>query len=248
MTSSTPIDYSQPGNEQALAYAQLFRTVEDLHELLRQQRRAYEALQKAHRETLYRLARAAEYKDGDTGAHLVRMGEISALLAGFCGLDEDTCQALRDAAPMHDVGKIGIPDEVLKKPGRLEADEWAVMREHPAIGARILGGSGVPVLELAAEVARTHHERFDGHGYPGGLSGDAIPLPGRIVALADYFDALTMDRCYRPRFADDEVMQMIERESGKHFDPEVARCFLAHWKEIAAKRDEINHRWAQTTP
>ena len=241
-----PIDYSQPGNEQALAYAQLFRTVEDLHDLLRQREKAYQELQRAQQETLYRLALAAEYKDGDTGVHLVRIGAISSLLGEFLGLDEKTCEALRYAAPMHDVGKIGIPDAVLKKPGALTPEEWAVMRDHPTIGGKILGGSNVPVLQLAAEVAQTHHERFDGGGYPNALKGDAIPISGRIVSLADFFDALTMDRCYRPKFPDDEVKRMIERESGTHFDPVITRTFIDHWPAFTARRDEINRAWAGT--
>ncbi|MEY3202285.1 MAG: hypothetical protein RIR70_1835 [Pseudomonadota bacterium] len=242
------IDYSLPGTERELAYAQALRTVEDLHRLLKDKEEAYRALERAHDETLFRLALAAEYKDGDTGVHLVRMGEISAMLARLLGLDAAFCKNLRHAAPMHDVGKIGVPDEVLKKPGRLTPQEWQLMQAHPAIGANILGGSHVPVLKLAAEVALTHHERFDGEGYPQRLKGEAIPIAGRIVALADYFDALTMDRCYRPKFPDAEVKQMITRESGKHFDARLTDTFLTHWDEFAACRDKINERWARENP
>lgn len=242
----TAIDYSRPGTERELAYAQLFRTVEDLHHLLREREKAYDKLLMAQRETLYRLALAAEYKDGDTGVHLVRIGEISAMLGHYWGLDDDTCETLRHAAPMHDVGKIGIPDAVLKKPGALTPDEWAVMRQHPAIGARILGGSDVPVLQLSAEVAQNHHERFDGSGYPTGAKGKEIPVSARIVSLADYFDALTMDRCYRPKFSDDEAHEMIRQAGGTHFDPDITRVFLDHWPSFVARRDEINRAWGAT--
>lgn len=241
-----PIDYSLPGNERELAYAQLFRTIDDLHQLIKDREHAYQELLKAQRETLYRLALAAEYKDGDTGVHLIRIGEISALLARLVGLDETQCDNMRHAAPMHDVGKIGIPDAVLKKPGPLDPDEWNVMREHPSIGARILGESNVPVLQLAAEVAQHHHERFDGEGYPSGKHGEEIPLSGRIVALADFFDALTMDRCYRPKFPDVEVRAMILRQSGKHFDPTLSRVFVDHWQDFIERRDQINRAWFQT--
>lgn len=241
-----PIDYSLPGTERELAYAQLFRTVDDLHQLIKDRENAYQALLKAQRETLYRLALAAEYKDGDTGVHLIRIGEISALLARLIGLDDAQCDNLRHASPMHDLGKIGIPDSVLKKPGPLDANEWSVMREHPTIGARILGDSAVPVLQLAAEIAQYHHERFDGEGYPAGARGEAIPLAGRIVALADFFDALTMDRCYRPKFPDAEVRAMIERQMGKHFDPDLARVFIRHWDDFAERRDQVNQAWFRT--
>ena len=141
---------------------------------------------------------------------------------------------------MHDVGKIGIPDAVLKKSQGLSEEEWAVMRRHPEFGARILGGSGVPVLEMAAEIAYCHHEKYDGTGYPRGLEGEAIPEVARIVALIDYFDALTMDRVYRKALPDDQVLEMIRQQSGLHFDPRLTLRFLENAQRFIDLRDQIN--------
>lgn len=219
---------------------QLNRMLEDFHALRKDREDAYRALVRAHHEMLMRLARAAEYKDGDTGTHIVRIGYLSALLAKALGMPKDWCSTLRHAAPMHDVGKIGVPDDVLKKRGALTEDEWAIMRKHPAIGAEILGGSDVPVLKMAAEVALSHHERWDGCGYPYGLSGESIPLSGRIVAVIDFFDALTMNRCYRPAFEDDVAFEMMKENSGKNFDPEIVNKALSIRAELVDLRDRIN--------
>jgi putative two-component system response regulator len=147
---------------------------------------------------------------------------------------------LRKAAPMHDVGKIGIPDAVLKKPGSFTPDERAVMNRHAEIGAEILGRSRIALFQLAAEVAQTHHERWDGRGYPDRLAGDAIPLSGRIVAIVDCFDALTMDRCYRPAFSDAQALAMLREQRGRAFDPQLVDAFEAALPQMVTLRDAVN--------
>lgn len=194
----------------------------------------------AHHETLFRLALASECRDHDTGAHTVRMGFLAEILALATGMATADAAMLRKAAPMHDVGKIGIPDSVLKKRGALDAAERAVMNEHAAIGASILGPSRVTLFQLAAEAALTHHERWDGRGYPSGLAGNEIPLVGRIVAVVDYFDALTMDRCYRPAFSDDVALAMLRAERGRAFCPRLVDNFITEAPRMIAVRDHIN--------
>jgi putative nucleotidyltransferase with HDIG domain len=182
-------------------------------------------LERSRHETLQRLARAAEWRDDETRQHAERIGRTAALLAAELGLDETTCEHLRSAAPLHDIGKLSTPDAVLLKPGRLTAEEMATMRRHAEAGAQILSGSESGVLRLAEEIARTHHERWDGHGYPYGLSGDDIPLSGRIVAVADVFDALTHARPYKPAWPVAEALAEIRRGCGSHFDPAVVAAF-----------------------
>jgi len=201
---------ARPPSEQlafeSSASAQMERLLSDLGRMYRERNVALQALESAHHEALIRLAVAAELRDDDTGAHILRLGYLAEALARLLGVPAERAQTLRLAAPMHDIGKIGIPDQVLKKPGQLTAEERALMQTHPRLGAEILGSSRIPLFALAAEVALHHHERWDGTGYPRGLAGEDIPLSGRIVAVVDYFDALTMDRCYRPAFADDRAL------------------------------------------
>ncbi len=220
--------------------AQMFRTLEDLRTTLRARDLAYTELERAHEDTLLRLAMAAEHKDDDTGVHVVRIGALSAIMARACGMPEAWSRRLGLAAPMHDIGKIGVPDAVLKKVGALSAEERTSMNAHPAMGAQILGGSKVPLLELAAEVALTHHEKYDGTGYPRGLAGAAIPLSGRIVSLVDYFDALTMDRCYRKALPDERVFEMVSENAATHFDPRVVDAFFTHIDALVEMRNQIN--------
>lgn len=222
------------------ASAQMERLVADLRRMYQERNDALAAVARAHRDALLRLSRAAEYRDDDTGVHIVRMGFLAGALATRLGQPADWARLLREAAPMHDVGKIGIPDAVLKKPGPFTAAERAEMNRHAEMGAEILGRSPIPLFQLAAEVALTHHERWDGAGYPHGLAGDAIPLSGRIVAVVDCFDALTMDRCYRPAFADDVALAMLRAERGRAFDPLVVDAFAAHAEEMIALRDLVN--------
>lgn len=197
-------------------------------------------LSKAHLDSLERLARASEFKDDDTGIHILRMAKIAATIAKAHGQTAVYCELILQASPMHDIGKIGVPDSILKKKGALTDSEWRTMRRHSEYGYEILKGSIVPVVEMAAEIALTHHEKYDGSGYPHGLAGDEIPLCGQLVAIADFFDALTMDRCYRKAMSDDVVLSLIEKERGKHFSPELVDTFLAVSDEIIALRDCIN--------
>ena len=178
-------------------------------------------------ETILRLARAAEFKDKCTGEHVVRMSKYAAVVASRLGLGGKEVELLLHAAPMHDIGKIGIPDSILLKPGKLEPDELKVMQQHAAIGGRILSGSDSPIIKLAEEVALTHHERWDGGGYPHNLKGTDIPLSGRIAAIADVFDALTTLRPYKRAFEVNEALELISKERGCHFDPNVTDSFLS---------------------
>ncbi|MDH5537426.1 MAG: HD domain-containing protein [Betaproteobacteria bacterium] len=238
---STPAPGSEsPGLQQELTFGQMFRIMNDLHATLRERDSALAGLERAHNEALHLLALAAEYRDGDTGTHVVRVGALSGIVARACGMDIAYCNQLRQAAPMHDIGKIGVPDNVLKKPGTLTPSEWALMREHANIGAKILEDGKAPVFQLAAEVARSHHEQFDGSGYPNGLRAEAIPLSGRIVALVDVYDALTMDRCYRKAFTPEQAITMIEKKVGQHFDPKVFETFAGVLREIADVTCYIN--------
>jgi len=224
------------------ASAQMEALVADFGRMYRERNEALREVSQAHHEALLRLSRAAEFRDDDTGVHIVRIGFLAWALALKLGRPSDWALLLRQAAPMHDVGKIGVPDGVLKKPGRFTPDERAEMNKHPRIGAEILGRSRIPLFQLAAEVALTHHERWDGGGYPSGTAGDAIPLSGRIVAVVDFFDALTMDRCYRPALSDAVALQMLAEQSGAALDPHVVEVFLAHADEMIAVRDAVNRR------
>jgi putative two-component system response regulator len=183
-------------------------------------------LEEARQEILDRLARAAEFRDDDTGQHTQRVGWLSARLAQVLGLAEDRVDLTRKAAPLHDIGKIGIPDAILLKEGRLTPEERAVMEAHTSIGARILSGSRYPLLQFAEEIALSHHERWDGGGYPNGLRGEEIPLSGRIVAAADVFDSLTHVRPYKPAWTVQETIREIKAEAGRHFDPQVVEALL----------------------
>jgi putative two-component system response regulator len=182
-------------------------------------------LDQARLETLERLALAGEYRDDNTHEHAERVGRTAAHLAEALGRSADEIELLRRAAPLHDIGKIGVPDAILLKPGRLDPSEYGLMQTHAAIGHQILSGSGSRVLRLSADIARTHHERWDGCGYPAGLAGDAIPLAGRITALADVFDALTHQRPYKDAWPIDAAVAEIRLGAGRHFDPAAVEVF-----------------------
>jgi putative two-component system response regulator len=204
----------------------LQRALEDRNQDLQRWVRARTAdLEDARRETLERLATAAEYRDDDTQQHTKRVGRTAALLAKQLGLSADTVEHLRYAAPLHDVGKIGIPDAVWLRPGRLTEHERTMLEQHTEIGARILSGSRSPILRLAEQIARTHHERFDGTGYPHGLAGDAIPLAGRITAVADVFDVLAHPRPHKKAWPLEQAVEEIVAQAGRQFDPEVVAAF-----------------------
>ena len=207
-----------------------------------QLRAAFDRVKRGSLETIVRLSRAAEFKDDSTGAHVLRMSHYAAAAARRVGLGDRAAESILHAAPMHDIGKIGIPDHILLKPGPLNEAEWQIMRRHCQIGARILAGSDAEVIELAEVVALTHHEWFDGSGYPRGLRGDAIPIEGQVVAIADVFDALTSRRPYKEAFPVDSSLDIIRRGQGTHFSPDVVEAFLGVMPEIheirARFRDE----------
>ncbi|KPQ29011.1 MAG: putative two-component system response regulator [Marinobacter excellens HL-55] len=189
-----------------------------------------------------KLGRAAEYKDNETGLHVIRMSHFSRLIALEAGMGELWADNLLNAAPMHDVGKIGIPDAILQKPGKLDPDEWAVMQRHAEIGAEIIGEDGSNLLHMAREVALNHHEKWDGSGYPKGLKGSDIPISARIVALADVFDALTSERPYKKAWAVEDATDLIRAQSGKHFDPNLVEVFFQCLPAIL----EVQNRWKET--
>jgi putative two-component system response regulator len=178
-------------------------------------------LESAYLDTLERLASAAEFRDDETGRHTERVGEVAAMLGGALGLPDEEVFLLRRAAPLHDVGKIGIPDVILRKPGPLTSEEWEIMKTHTTIGARILEGGQSRVVQLAEEIALYHHEQWNGQGYPTGIAGEAIPLPGRLVMVADVFDALTSDRVYREAWPVEKVLDYIHQYAGQRFDPQI---------------------------
>jgi putative two-component system response regulator len=180
----------------------------------------------AHEETIHRLVAASQYRDEETGAHIRRVGLYSGLVAETMGWPIHRVEQIRMAAPMHDVGKIGIPDAILRKPGKLTPDEYEIMKRHTVIGARILSGSVSPMLQMAEQIARCHHERWDGNGYPDKLAREAIPEPARIVAIVDVFDALTHDRVYRHALPIDEAATAIDEGAGTQFDPHVVNTFF----------------------
>jgi CHASE2 domain-containing sensor protein len=177
-------------------------------------------------EVVRRLARAAEWRDEDTGEHVERIGKMSERLALAAGWSAIEAETLRHAAVLHDVGKIGVPDRVLLKPGKLDPEEWAIMRTHAEIGASMLSGSPSPLVQLGEEIARTHHERWDGSGYPAGLRGEEIPIAGRIVAICDVFDALRSRRPYKSAWTLDAALTEIAAQSGRHFDPALVALFV----------------------
>jgi putative two-component system response regulator len=198
----------------------------------KQLQNAFEKIKVVSLDTIYRLARAAEYKDEDTGAHLQRMSHYAAAIARRMDLNEKTVDAVLYASPMHDVGKIGIPDRILLKPGRLDHEEWDIMKQHTTIGSRILEGSTGGFIKLAEVIALTHHEKWDGSGYPQGLKGAKIPLVGRITTIADVFDALNSKRPYKDAFPVEESFRMIREGRGNHFDPDVVDAFFDIQDEI----------------
>jgi putative two-component system response regulator len=216
---------------------QLKRHGDELEERVHERTKA---LEQAKLEIAERLAMAAEYRDDETHQHAERIGHTAALLAARLGLSATTVTDLRRAAPLHDIGKIAITDTILLKPGRLTAEEFEVIKTHTVIGARILSGSSARLLQLAEEIALSHHERWDGTGYPRELSGEAIPLTGRIVAVADVFDALTHRRPYKEAWPVDKAAEEVIKAAGSHFDPEVVAPFasLDHYRLVAPEHIE----------
>ena len=216
--------------------AELETTVASRTEALRQallemseaQRKTYHA----QLETIERLALAAEYKDEDTACHIKRMSHYSELLARRLALPPKECEIILHASPMHDVGKIGTPDAILLKPGKLTPEEWVVMKQHTIMGGRILGGSSSEVLQVGEVIALSHHEKWDGSGYPNGLAGESIPLHGRVCAVSDVFDALTSKRPYKEAIPNEKALQIMREGRGKHFDPRILDLFMDNMKEV----------------
>jgi putative two-component system response regulator len=212
-----------------------------LHQHLLADRAAHLALEVAkataeiaHREDemITRLARAAEFRDPETGGHIMRMARYSHMIAVQMGLPRGQCDLIMKAAPMHDIGKVAIPDNILLKPGKLTPEEFEVMKGHAEAGYRILRGSASQMLRIAAGIARSHHEKYDGSGYPLGLSGGMIPLPARIVAIADVFDALTSARAYKDGWPVDQALHFLASGSGSHFDPVCVSAFMARADDV----------------
>jgi putative two-component system response regulator len=201
-------------------------------------KRAFEKIKGASLDTIYRLSMASEYKDEDTGAHIKRMSHYSAAVARRMGLNENTVESILYAAPMHDLGKIGIPDIILMKPAKLDPVEWEIMKLHTIIGAKILKGSDAEFIKLGETIAQHHHEKWDGSGYPGSLKGVEIPIAGRIVAIADVFDALTSKRPYKEPFSVEKSLTIIREGKGSHFDPDVADAFFAIQDEILTIKEQ----------
>lgn len=195
-------------------------------------RKATQVIGAREQELVVRLSKAAEFRDPETGAHILRMAHYSQLIARGLGLSDEMCDLILRAAPMHDVGKVGIPDGILLKPGRLDAEEFEIMKRHSLIGHAILAGSSSQLIALAADIALCHHEKVDGSGYPRGLAGEAIPLAGRIVAVADVFDALTSERPYKAPWDLIRARTFLLDGRGGHFDPACVDTFVAAWDEV----------------
>lgn len=189
-------------------------------------------LEETRHEIIRRLGMAAEFKDNETGYHIIRMSKVSRIIAEGLGLTGTECELILNASPMHDIGKIGIPDRVLLKPGKLDAEEWEIMKSHVTLGVKILEGHDSSLLKTSVEIALTHHEKWDGSGYPNGLKGKNIPIGGRICAVADVFDALTSVRPYKKAWPVEKSVDLLKSEKGKHFQPELVDIFITKLPEI----------------
>jgi two-component system response regulator RpfG len=200
---------------------------------------ATKQIRSREQETLFRLAKAGEYRDEETGNHILRMARYSRLIAEELGLISDHCGLIELAAPMHDIGKIGIPDHILQKPGKLSPEELVIMKTHPLIGFQILQDSPSKYLMMGATIALSHHEKYDGSGYPHGKRGDDIPLEARIVAVADVYDALTSNRPYKKAWTNEDSLAYLTSNSGKHFDPACVEAFVAQYSKIIQIQNQL---------
>ena len=199
----------------------------------------HQQIYQTQRELILMLSEAIEKRSRETGNHVRRVGEYARLLGRLSGMDEEECDTLLIAAPLHDAGKIAIPDSILNKPGRLTDEEWTIMRTHAMVGGEMFEGHGLPVLRAATLVAAQHHERWDGQGYPLGLAGEAIHPYGRIVALADVFDALGSDRCYKEAWPLEQILDLLRADRGRQFDPNLVQLLLTHLDEFLEIRDRF---------
>ncbi len=233
--------------EVRLLHTQVRRQKDILEEKVRERTQELiekaDELQETRLEVIRRLGRAAEYRDNETGLHIIRMSKYSQLLGRAAGMSENEAEVLLNASPMHDIGKIGIPDSILLKPGKLDAGEWEIMKTHTSIGAEILSGHPSELMDMAKLIALTHHEKWDGSGYPEGIKGEDIPLTGRVVALADVFDALTSERPYKKAWSVEDALAEIDRISGAHFDPNLTHLF----REILPDVLMIKEQYAEPT-
>ncbi len=205
----------------------------------------HQMLRETRLRSLMMLGKAAEYKDNETGLHVQRMARYSAILARAYGWNDSSCELMLNAAPMHDVGKIGIPDRILQKPAALDHDEWSIMRRHPQLGADIIGqiAGESELFQMAESIALTHHEKWNGKGYPAELAAEAIPIEGRIVAIADVFDALTTRRPYKDPWSINRAVDLLQAEAGYHFDPQLVALFTEQLPQIM----EVMHQWSNAS-
>ena len=224
--------------EAHLSHKLLHNQKETLEEMVKERTNA---LEQTRLQVVQRLGMAAEYRDEETGNHILRMSHTCALLAKAIGWDSNRCNLILNASPMHDIGKIGIPDEILLKPGRFEPAEWEIMKTHAEIGAKLLEGDDSDLLLMAREIAYSHHEKWDGTGYPRGLAGKEIPQAGRIAALADVFDALTSERPYKKAWSIEDAVVLIKENRGLHFEPKLVNLFLELLPEIL----DIHYRYSE---
>jgi two-component system response regulator RpfG len=232
---------------ECLARCRNLLTLRRQHVVLEDRRRLLEHMvedatrevREREKETLLRLARAGEFRDEETGYHLIRMSRYSRLIANAIGLEPDEAETVELAAPLHDIGKIGIPDHILLKADKLDGAEWDVMRRHPVIGHEILKGSASKYVRMGALIALGHHEKYDGCGYPNGLVGDHIPLCARIVAVADVYDALTSVRPYKNAWPSEQAFEYVTSQSGRHFDPRMVEAFDGMKKQVL----QVQHEW-----
>lgn len=199
--------------------------------------RLNELLADNQREIIYRIGEIVETRSKESGLHVKRVALYCELFARLLGFPEEKAELLKRASPLHDIGKIGIPDAILHKPGKLDADEWEIMKTHAQIGYDMLSGSDIELFQVASQIALNHHEKWDGSGYPQGLTGHTIPLEGRITALVDVFDALGSDRCYKRAWPLDKILALIQEEKGRHFDPALVELMLANLDDFLAIRD-----------
>ncbi|MFH1138948.1 MAG: HD domain-containing phosphohydrolase [Pseudomonadota bacterium] len=226
---------------QASLVSEVDARTQELHEAMDRLKIVLSKLESASLDTIIRLSLAAEYKDEDTGSHILRMSNYAAALARKLDLGEKVVQWVLYASPMHDVGKIGIPDKILLKPGPLDPDEWNLMKQHTTIGAKILSGGDFGFLRLAEVIAHTHHEKWDGAGYPRGLKGKEIPLVGQIVSMADVFDALTSERPYKKAFSLEKSYRIIRESAGSQFRPDLVEAFF----DIRLELEEIKEKYSE---
>ncbi len=219
-----------------IAHVMIYRQKDMLDRLVKERT---SELMHTRLQVVQKLGRAAEYRDNETGRHIIRVSQMAVLLAGELGLHEEECETLLHATPMHDIGKIGIPDRILLKPGKLDQEEWEIMKTHTTIGGHILEGDNSQLITLAREIAITHHEKWDGTGYPQGLKGEEIPLAGRIVALVDVFDALTSARPYKKPWEVEDALALIQENRNHHFEGNLVDLFQKLLPEILEIRNRF---------